>query len=145
MMADDYWETEVYGAAPLADLERVEMEDIFNWLETSLPVGGSKIDWSLARGEHSYRHFVDDSELVEAATQEVLRRIEPGSGVEHVGDGLSPFGVRFTGEDGGAIVTALLEVPEHHYFLDEHRTWLVVVSSEGDLDILDRSGADSGS
>ncbi|WP_325605819.1 hypothetical protein [Nocardioides sp.] len=144
-MSGDFWETEVYGAAPLAGLERIEMEDVFGWLGRTLPVSGSKVDWSLVRGEHSHRHFVDGVEFADEAAREILRRMEAGSSVEHVGDSLSPFGIRFAGAQAGAIVTALLEVPEHHYFLDEGRAWLVVVSSEGDLDIVDQLDASDGS
>jgi hypothetical protein len=36
------------------------------------------------------------------------------------------------------IVAALLEVPEHHYFVAGDRSWLVVVSFEGDVDVVDR-------
>lgn len=142
MMSGNYWETEVYGVAPLAGLERIEADDVFDWLGESLPVKGSRVDWPEARGEHTHNHLDDETELLARATQEVLRRIEGGSRVEHVGDSLSPFGVRFGGEDASSIVAALLEIPEHHYFLDVHRGWLVVVSSEGDLDTLDRYGSD---
>jgi hypothetical protein len=31
----------------------------------------------------------------------------------------------------------LLEIPEHHYFVAGDRSWIVVVATEGDLDILD--------
>lgn len=137
MMSEDYRETEVYGAPPLDGLERIEIEDVFDWLGASLPVEGSKVAWSLVSGDHSHRHFVDDVELAGEAAREILRRMQPDSRVEHVGDSLSPFGVRFTSQDADVVVGALLEVPEHHYFLDASRAWLVVISSEGDLDILD--------
>jgi hypothetical protein len=139
MMSEDYWETEVYGAAPLASLERVDMSEIFKWLATHLPISGSKINWDVVQGEHSHRHFVDAAELAQAVTRAVVRRINAGACVEHAGDGLSPFGTRFTAENANLVVRELLEIPEHHYFVDERRSWLVVVSSEGDLDILDRT------
>jgi hypothetical protein len=77
-MSEDYWETEVYGAGSLAGMERVDMREIFDWLETHLPIKGAKIDWAVVQGAHSHRHFVD-----------------------------------------------------------ERRSWIVVVSSEMDLDVLD--------
>ncbi|MFD7023413.1 hypothetical protein [Promicromonospora sukumoe] len=138
MMSGD-WETEVYGASPLSSLERVDMGKIFTWIETHLPINGSRIDWAAAQGEHSHCRFVDEVELVHAATRAVVRRIDADSGVEHVGDGVSPFGTRFTGEGADLIMRELLGIPEHHYFLDEHRSWLVVVSNEGNLDVLDRA------
>lgn len=136
-MSEDYWESEVYGTGSLAGLERVDMREIFDWLETHLPIKGSKIDWAVVQGAHSHRHFVDETELAHAATSAVLRRIDEDSRVEHVGDGVSPFGTRFKGEGADLMMKELLEIPEHHYFVDERRSWIVVVSSEGDLDILD--------
>lgn len=137
MMSGDYWESEVYAAEPLVGLERRDMAAVFDWIERSLPISGARIDWSMVRGEHSHRQIVVDVQLVEVAATEVCRRIGVTSGVEHVGDSLSPYGLRFTDDNASAIVTALLEIPEHHYFLDEGRSWLVVISSEGDLDIVD--------
>lgn len=140
-MSGEYWETEVFGVAPLAGLERVNMDDVFDWLGRSLPAIGSKVDWSSVRGQHSHLRFDDDDELSRRATREVMRRLQESSGVDHVGDSLSPFGIHFAGGDAEAIVAALLEIPEHHYFVDRDRTWLVVVSSEGDLDTVDLPGA----
>lgn len=133
----DFWKTEVYGVGPLDDLERVETERVFGWLETSLPISGSRVDWPSVQGEHLHRRFADNVQLADEAAREILRRINPDRGVEHVGDGLSPFGIRFGGENASAVVAAVLEVPEHHYFIDVGRAWLVVVSIEGDLDTLD--------
>jgi hypothetical protein len=68
---------------------------------------------------------------------EVCRRVRPGSIVEHVGDGLSPYGVGFGADNAASVVAALLEIPEHHYFLAGDRSWIVVVTFEGDLDTVD--------
>ncbi|WP_204052490.1 hypothetical protein [Microbispora siamensis] len=72
------------------------------------------------------------------ASREVCQHIHPGSVVEHVGDGLSPYGVRFTSDNAHSVVAALLEIPEHHYFVAEDRSWIVVVTMEGDLDVVDQ-------
>ncbi|GAB2613747.1 hypothetical protein GCM10027269_82780 [Kribbella endophytica] len=40
------------------------------------------------------------------------------------------------------VTAALLEIPEHHYFVAEDRGWVVVVSTEGDLDVVDRPTGD---
>lgn len=143
-MSASFWQTEVYGVAPLANLDRTDTDEVFRWLEGALPTRDSKIDWSSVRGAHSHRHFEDDVELAREAVGVILRLTVDLPGVEHVGDSLSPWGVRFTGVDVPAIVTALLEVPEHHYFLGSGRTWLVVVSFEGDLDVVEHLGAGDG-
>jgi hypothetical protein len=54
-----------------------------------------------------------------------------------VGDGLSPYGVFLAGDAVPEITALLLEIPEHHYFVAGDRSWIVVVATEGDLDILD--------
>lgn len=67
--------------------------------------------------------------------------------VEHAGDELSPYRVCFTDVNAPAIVAALLEIPEHHYFVAEDGSWIAVVTVEGDLDVVDRlmaSGRRSG-
>ncbi|MFI5855298.1 hypothetical protein [Streptomyces parvulus] len=70
---------------------------------------------------------------------DVCARIGPGSAVEHEGNG-SPYGVRFTESEAFPVTVALLEVPEHHYFLAEDRAWIVAFSFEGDLDVVDATG-----
>ncbi|MEU6278962.1 hypothetical protein [Streptomyces sp. NPDC047028] len=139
-MSGDYWEEEVFSIPPLAALRKTSAPDVFDWLELHFDFAGGKIDWSRVSGRHEHWRIDDAQLLAASAAREICARIRPGSVVEHVGDGLSPYGVRFT-EDGAASVTAaLLEVPEHHYFLAEDRAWIVVVSFEGDLDVLDRVG-----
>lgn len=74
------------------------------------------------------------------AAKEVCLRTLPESAVEHVGDALSPYGVRFIKANCASVVAELLEIPEHHYFVAMDRSWIVVVSTEGDLDIVDQLG-----
>jgi hypothetical protein len=143
MMTSSYWEKFVYAEAPLANLERRDASVVFEWLHEHLPVGQTKIDWTNVQGRHAHWRADDDAQLGVLAIQEVCKRIQPGSVVEHVGDGLSPVGVRFGEVDAFAVVGALLEIPEHHYFLADDRSWLVVVTTEGDLDALDRPAGEA--
>ncbi|EIF00537.1 hypothetical protein SacglDRAFT_03689 [Saccharomonospora glauca K62] len=106
-----------------------------------MPFSAGKIDWSRVVGRHQHWRIDDERLLAESASREIRARIKSGSVVEHVGDGLSPYGVRFTESEVDSVTVALLEVPEHHYFLAEDRSWVVVVSFEGDLDVLDRASA----
>lgn len=143
-MPENFWETEVYGVEPISELERIDAGEVFSWVESTMPSAGSRVDWSSVSGAHAHRHLPDAGELARATSQEIVRRTDGGSRVEHVGDGLSPVGVRFGRGDVAAIVKALLEVPEHHYFLDADRSWLVVVSFEGHLDVVDFGTARNG-
>src|SRR5581483_5941628 len=137
-MISSYWEESVYAEAPLANLERRDASVVFEWLHENLPLGQTKIDWSRVESGHVHWSVDDDNQLGAMAIQEVCKRIRPGLMVEHVGDGLSPFGVRFGEVDASMVVGTLLQIPEHHYFLAGDRSWLVVVTTEGDLDALDR-------
>ncbi|MEV5497340.1 hypothetical protein AB0M50_18270 [Nonomuraea fuscirosea] len=136
-MNADYWES-VYAESPLSELERRDQSAAFDWLHRHFPADGSKIAWERVEGRHAHWRIADDRRLAARAAEEVRRRLRPGSVVEHVGDSLSPYGVCCTDVNALAVVAALLEIPEHHYFLAEDRSWLVVVTMEGDLDVLDR-------
>lgn len=138
-MSGDYWEEEVFSVPPLAALRKTSASDVFDWLELHFPFAGGKIDWRRVDGRHEHWRIEDEQLLAASASREICARIRPGSAVEHVGDGLSLYGVRFTGDEAVSVTAALLEVPEHHYFLAEDRAWIVVVSFEGDLDVLDRA------
>ncbi|WP_034088800.1 hypothetical protein [Streptacidiphilus albus] len=136
-MAENYWADAVYGTPPLNGLERFDASAAFDWMSLRFPTAGSKIDWPRVPGRHAHLRSSDEVRLAAAAADEVCLRALPGSTVEHVGDGLSPFGVRFTGASCASVVAGLLEIPEHHYFLAADRSWIVAVSTEGDLDIVD--------
>jgi hypothetical protein len=142
-LSGNYWERTVYAVPPIEGLERRDSSAIFNWLNLHFPADGSKIDWRRVRGRHLHRKITDDHRLATMASIEVCRRINPGSMVEHVGDGLSPYGVCFTDAHAPSVVAALLGIPEHHYFLAEDRSWIVVVTMEGDLDIVDQRNWES--
>ncbi|WFE50478.1 hypothetical protein [Micromonospora sp. WMMD1155] len=140
MMAGDYWEDAVYGVAPLSELDTFDLSVVFSWLSQNVPARGAKIDWSRAPGRHAHWSVADDTRLAAMVSREVSMRLRHGAVVEHAGDGLSPYGVRFGVENAGAVLAALLEIPEHHYFVAQDRSWLVVATSEGDLDVLDEIG-----
>jgi hypothetical protein len=137
LMTGNYWEAEFYSAPLLCDLDRSATSDMFDWLSIHFPVLGSKIDWSRVPGRHSHWTIHDSGALASAVVREVSRRVHSGSGAYHVGDGLSPYGVFLAGDAVPEITALLLEIPEHHYFVAGDRSWIVVVATEGDLDILD--------
>ena len=138
VMAGNYWEETAYAASPLRELDRSDMSVAFNWLDLHFPVDGSKIAWRRVQGKHAHWNADDAVELVSIACREVCQRIRAGLVVEHVGDGLSPYGVRFAVDNAPSVVVALLEIPEHHYFIAEDRSWIVVVTTEGDVDVVDQ-------
>lgn len=137
-VSGDYWEDEMFSAPPLATLDRTSASDVFDWLEAHFPFAGGKIDWRRVDGRHRHWRIDDEQLLAASASKEICARIRPGSTVEHVGDGLSPYGLRFSENEAASVTAALLAVPEHHYFLAQDRASIVVVSFEGDLDVLDQ-------
>lgn len=138
MMTENHWANTVYRTPSLEGLERCDASAIFDWLSLQFPTIGTKIDWSRVPGRHSHWRIDDETQLAAVAAKEVCLRTLPHSVVEHVGDGFSPYGVRFTNAICASVVAELLEIPEHHYFLAVDRSWIVVVSTEGDLDIVDQ-------
>ncbi|HWG99190.1 MAG TPA: hypothetical protein VNV66_07675 [Pilimelia sp.] len=141
-MSGNYWEEEVYTSPPLSGLRRSDMSATFSWLDLHFPIEGSKIDWRRVQGRHVHWKVTDDTQLAAMVSREVCKRIRRGSVVEHIGDGLSPYGVLFVDGDVTSVVTALLEIPEHHYFIAEDRSWIVVATTEGDLDAVDHLNLD---
>jgi hypothetical protein len=140
LVTGNYWDATVYATAPLCALDRSDESVTFDRLRLHFPVLGTKIDWQRVSGDHVHRRISDDVQLASVVSAEVCRRVCPGSIVEHVGDGLSPYGVRFGADNAASVVAALLEIPEHHYFLAGDRSWIVVVTFEGDLDTVDHLG-----
>jgi hypothetical protein len=138
-MTGDYWQETVYAVPPLRSLDRSDESAVWDWLDLHFPFCGTKIDWRRPiPGKHMHWETDDDVQLTSMASRQICQRIRPRSAVEHAGDGLSPYGVRFTSDNAHSVVTALLELPEHHYFLAEDRSWIVVVTMEGDLDVVDQ-------
>ncbi|GAB3391550.1 hypothetical protein GCM10027360_81890 [Amycolatopsis echigonensis] len=137
-MTGNYWEEAVYSVPPLNDIDRIDMSAVFDWLGRHFPKVGAKIDWTRVPGNHMHWRFDDDVQLSLTASREVCRRLRSGSSVDHVGDGLSPYGLRFNSNNPSSVVAALLEVPEHHYFVSVDRSWIVVATTEGDLDVADQ-------
>ena len=66
-----------------------------------------------------------------------LAAVPDGSrAVLHEGDSLSPFPVRIEVDELRSAAEALLEIPEHHYFVDDQHRWVGVFRIEGDVDLI---------
>jgi hypothetical protein len=136
-VSESYWEQTVYAVSSLVALERIDDSDGFTWLSRRFEPIGAKIAWSQINGRHEHQSFVDPVDLTAAAVREIGRRAHGETAIEHLGDGASPYGVRFVGSAASTVVAPLLEIPEHHYFLAADQSWVIVASSEGDLDVWD--------
>ena len=132
----DYWTT-VYGDdCRLRDLERLEPGAVFDWLNANLPAIGSAVDWARVSGEHRHWCFESDEDRAVIVSEFLAGLPPPDRAVLHEGDSLSPFPVRIEPADLSSAVEALLEIPEHHYLVDERHAWVGVFRTEGDVDLV---------
>lgn len=76
---------------------------------------------------HKHWRISDDQLLAASKSREICARVKLVSVVEPVADGISPYGVNYSGSEVVSVAAALFEVPEHHYFLAEDRAWIVVL------------------
>ena len=127
--------TSAYDEAPLNRLERVDSTDIENWISQEFPFVGTAIDWSQVPGVRR-RWFARSEVELEALVPEFLDALPKCSDIAHVGDNLSPCSTRVPIERLGEFLPALLEIPEHHYFVPDDRSWIAVVRFEGEVDLV---------
>ncbi|MEK7425555.1 MAG: hypothetical protein AAB131_17140 [Actinomycetota bacterium] len=126
---------EHYEAPPLNGLERVEGRETEDWLNHHLPFVGSAVEWSRVRGDHRHWFAAANDDMTAVVVDFLAAVAGFASGVVHVGDSLSPVSVRIAPGQLGDVLDALLEIPEHHYFVAEDRTWCGVFRMEGDVDL----------
>lgn len=130
-----YW-TSVYDEDErLRDLERLEPGVVLDWLNADLPAIGTSVDWQHVTGEHTHWFAASACEQTDIV-EEFLAALPRGRAVLHEGDSSSPFPVRVERQDLPSALAALLEIPEHHYLVDEERGWVAVFRTEGDVDLV---------
>lgn len=131
-----YW-TSIYDEDDrLRGLDRLEPGDVFEWLNAHLPAIGTAVDWDRVPGEHTHWFAASESEQAEIVG-EFLAAVPLGDlAVLHEGDSSSPFPVRIEPGNLPSALAALLEIPEHHYFVDEQHRWVGVFRTEGDVDLV---------
>ena len=124
----------VYASEPLSSLEHCDDSDVAGWITASLPFRGSKVDWARVPGEHQHWPGAELSTVLPLLESHLAN----GAGAIHIGDNLSPCGVRIGASDLAA-VPALLAIPEHHYLVADDRSWVLVITFEGDVDLVELS------
>jgi hypothetical protein len=132
-MITNYWE-QFYDVDPLNRCERIEAEPIFDWLNRSVPFDGSKVAWDRLYAENHQSWISDSEHFPEELLVAFCASIPAGSRVVHVGDNLSEFGIVFRSDEAFLILSCLLEIPEHHYFVAQDRSWLGAITFEGEAD-----------
>jgi fido (protein-threonine AMPylation protein) len=131
-----YW-TSIYDEDDrLRDLERLEPGVVFAWLNANLSAIGTAVDWDRVSGEHTHWFAASDSEQADIVG-EFLAAVPLGDqAVLHEGDSSSPFPVSIERGNLPSALAALLEIPEHHYLVDEQHGWVGVFRTEGDVDLV---------
>jgi hypothetical protein len=108
---------------------------VFSSLSKAFPTSGSKIDWRYVPGsvesaeeEASLQHqrfaqFFDD----------VRSRFGLSGPVTYAGDSATDFALEGTLDAVREALPALLEVPQHHYFIGPGCSWCICFTMEGDM------------
>lgn len=130
-----YWTSFYDGDRRLRDLQRLEPGVVFDWLNANFRAIGTAVDWWRVIGEHTHWVAKSDGELA-GVVSEFLAAVPGDGAVLHEGDSLSPFPVSIEPGELASAIAALLEIPEHHYFVDEQRRWVGVFRTEGDVDLV---------
>ena len=128
-----FWESHYAEEPALSGLTRVPGNDAEEWIQARMPCTGGKIAWSQVTEGHAHWHDDNPERLTRLVTA-LLRDLLATTPVVHIGESLSPWGVLIAADKADESLPALLGIPEHHYFLAQDRSWLVVVTTEGDVD-----------
>ena len=140
-MASNYYEAELMSAlGSMIKSGYLMISDdssyFFEKLESAYPVIGSKIDWecvpcSIFRvcqcGESDF--------LMEMISffDEVVLEFGLSGGVVFVGDSAIDFSLKGDIKIIREILPVLLNIPQHHYFMDPEVSWCICFSMEGDM------------
>lgn len=131
----DYWASIYASDERLRHLDRLEAGAVFAWLDENLPAAGTAVDWARVIGEHTHWKIEADVGPGRTVSEFLAALPEDDGAVLHDRDSLSPFPVRIKPEELASSLAALLEIPEHHYFLDEQHRWVGVFRAEREVDL----------
>jgi hypothetical protein len=129
-----YW-NQFYEIEPLSRCRRRDADPIFDWLNETLPFCGSKVDWARLGAVRHESWSSGANPFPANLLAAFCESIPPESRIIHVGDNLSEFGIEFSFAEAIPMLGCLLEIPEHHYLVPEDRSWIGVITFEGDADL----------
>ncbi|TPJ29423.1 hypothetical protein [Mesorhizobium sp. B2-7-2] len=115
--------------------ELVDLGDsshFFRLLERSFPVSGSKIDW-IKLPKRATKGTEDDLDFARFF-EEIASEQELFGDVIYVGDSLTDLALKSHIDIMIDILPLLIEIPQHHYFIDSEYRWCICLSMEGDMD-----------
>ncbi|MDQ0473540.1 hypothetical protein [Labrys wisconsinensis] len=112
-----------------------ESIDVFSGLAKLYPTMGSKIDWN--RVPRAVERVEGDISLqaMRFVTffDEMCSRFELSGPVLYVGDSATEFALEGAMDAMRRILGALIEIPQHHYFIGPNYLWCISMTMEGDM------------
>jgi len=112
-----------------------ESDDIFLSLERVFPLVGSKIDWE------NVPNSIEDHEVIEELHVEkfieffdkICMKFNLMDSVIYVGDNVTSFALEGDINIMRKYLGNLIEIPQHHYFIEKNYEWCMSMTMEGDM------------
>ena len=112
-----------------------ESEVVFGQLSEVYSVVGSKIDWARVPG--SLVRFEEDagsqSQSLIDFFNEMCEKFKLSGEVIYVGDSATDFALKGSLDVFRRVLSLLITVPQHHYFIGPEYSWCLCLTMEGDM------------
>jgi len=125
-LADQFRSGELREIGP-AEVVLTSLSDLY-------PVEGAKIDWDRVPGAVGRADEAGEVAGFIAFFDEIFHRFGLTGRVRYAGDSGTDIALEGTVEAMRRALPALLEVPQHHYFVSPDHTWALCLTMEGDMD-----------
>jgi hypothetical protein len=107
----------------------------FAQLTKGYPANGSKIDWSQIPGSIER---VEENKSLQVKQfirffNEVIQKFNLSGNVVYIGDNATDFALVGSLECMMGVVSELLTIPQHHYFVGPDSSWCICFTMEGDM------------
>jgi hypothetical protein len=111
-------------------------KEIFGLLTRTYPISGSKIDWRRLPDAIECPAGDNSSESARFATffDQMCSRFGLSGPVIYVGDSATDFALAGSVETIRRVLSVLIEIPQHHYFVGPNASWCICLTMEGDMD-----------
>jgi hypothetical protein len=139
MVEENYWDQQVRSAlGPALESGQLavvdEVEELFGRLETVFPVEGTKIDWSEVPGSFHLFSRGAQQEDFERFFQAHVAKMGLDTPAYYLSDAALSFAIAGDVRSIGQCLHAILDNPQHHYFIAKDFSWCMALTMEGDMD-----------
>ncbi|MGJ5176510.1 hypothetical protein ACQR16_31080 [Bradyrhizobium oligotrophicum] len=108
---------------------------VFGEISKRFPVNGSKIDWTRVAG--AIEQCESDPLLQHDQFVRFFDSVRSSFSLDgpaiYVGDGATSFGLFGSLESFRKVLPAILDIPQHHYFVGPGYSWCLSLTMEGDM------------